>query len=56
VKATQRLVRFMYQQEFQGQRLNGSTPEAVSTTPSGYLVPNAVKTMCAAELRLRGVG
>jgi len=56
VKATQRLVRFMYQQEFQGQRPNGSTPEAVSTTPSGYLVPNAVKTMCAAELRLRGVG
>jgi len=52
IRATRRLVRFMWQQEMQGQRQNGSVPEAVGTTPLGYLVPNAVKAMCAAELRV----
>jgi hypothetical protein len=56
VRATRRLVRFMWQQEMQGQRPNGSTPESVGTTPSGYLVPNAVNALCAAELRVPGVG
>jgi hypothetical protein len=55
IKATQRLVRFTYQQEFQGQRPAGSVPEAVGATPAGYLVPNAVKAMCAGELRVAGV-
>jgi len=50
IRATRRLVRFMWQQEMQGQRPNGSSPEMVST-PSGYLVPNAIRTLCGAELK-----
>lgn len=57
VRATRRLVRFMWQQEMQGQRPNGSVPDAAaSTTPSGYLVPNAVKALCGPELRNPAVG
>jgi hypothetical protein len=58
IRATRRLVRFMWQQEMQGQRPNGQTPEqvATSTTPSGYLVPNAVKALCADDLRTVGQG
>ena len=58
IRATRRLVRFMWQQEMQGQRPNGQAPEqvATSTTPSGYLVPNAVKALCADDLRTVGHG
>lgn len=56
IRATRRLVRWLWQTEMQGQRPSGATPEAVSTTPSGYAVPNAVVELCAAERRLPGLG
>jgi hypothetical protein len=58
IRATRRLVRFLWQQEMQGQRPNGQAPEsmATSTTPSGYLVPNAIKAWCADDLRTVGQG
>lgn len=54
-RATRRLVRWLWQTEMQGQRPSGSAPEAVSTSPSGFDVPNAVKTICAGELRIPGI-
>lgn len=52
ISATRRLVRWLWQIEQQGQRPNGSAPDAATTsTPSGFQVPTVVKVLCAGELR-----
>jgi hypothetical protein len=56
VRATRRLVRWLWQTEMQGQRPAGSTPENVSQTPNGYDVPTAVVRLCGADLRVPGIG
>lgn len=55
VRGTRRLVRWLWQTEMQGQRPNGSKPEQVTYTDSGYAVPNAVVQLVRSELRMIGV-
>lgn len=51
--ATLELLRFMYQQGQQGTRpaFGAPSPEPVSLTPAGYLVPNRVKELCQPSMR-----
>lgn len=52
LRATRRLVRWLWQTEQQGQRPSGSRPDApTTTTPSGHQIPTVVKELCAGELR-----
>lgn len=55
-RATRRLVRWLWQSEMQGGRPQGAQAEAVTVTPSGFAVPNAVIELCAAERRVVGMG
>lgn len=54
-RATRRLVRYLWQTEKQGQRQQGSRPEATAVTESGYLVPRAVIAWCGDEARTIGL-
>lgn len=51
--ATLELVRFMWQQGQQSLRpqFGAPSPEPVSTTPTGYLVPNRIKELCQPSMR-----
>ncbi|MGX7679079.1 hypothetical protein ACSMXN_09275 [Jatrophihabitans sp. DSM 45814] len=55
VRATRRLVRWLWQTEMQGQRPTNSGPEQVTYTPMGFAVPNAVVQLCGDERRIQGV-
>jgi hypothetical protein len=58
LKATRRLVRHFWQQEQQGGRPSIDSPESVAmtTTPSGFAVPQVVVDLCAGDLRTVGIG
>lgn len=56
VRATRRLVRWLWQSEMQGGRPAGTAPEAMTYTASGHAVPNAVIELCADERRVVTVG
>jgi hypothetical protein len=56
LRATRRLIRWLWQTEMQGQRPTGQAPDQVTFTPAGFAVPNAVAELCAAERRLPGIG
>ena len=57
IRATRRLVRWLWQTEMQGisRPTSGQAVEATSTTPSGYRVPPSVIELCAAEAKIPGI-
>lgn len=57
VRATRRLIRWLYQTEIQGASTQrGGGPEQTVNTPSGYTVPSAVIQLCGAERKIPGIG
>lgn len=57
IRATRRLVRWLWQTEMQGiaRPASGQSTEATVTTPSGYRVPPAVIELCGAEVQIPGI-
>lgn len=53
LRATRRLVLWLWQTEVNGVRATGPAALATTTTPAGYAVPNAVIEMCGTEARIR---
>lgn len=56
IRATRRLVRWLWATEMQGQRPTGQAMDSLVITPAGFAVPRDVVQLCGAEARIPGIG
>ncbi|HEY2088605.1 MAG TPA: hypothetical protein VGH54_21620 [Mycobacterium sp.] len=56
IRATRRLVRWLWQTEIQGSRPPNQGPDSAITTPSGYQIPKAILQLLGPDLRPPAVG